>query len=278
MLYSLLKKPSNNITYALLIISSLLLSSYAVAKQPISLTKNIGYNKQEQLLDLYRPKTRNKQTAILFIHGGGFKYGSKEDMAGYAKLYAEGGFVTTSINYRLTPSHSYPAAVNDAKDALLWMKNNAKKYGYDPKKIVVVGYSAGATLALNLGLDQTQRVAAAVSVAPVTDIGILIKSAPYLQLRAELKAYMGDIAPIKASPIAQVTNQSSPIFLFHGDKDTIVPISQSLLMAKKLKAHNIPVLLRVFPDAGHEIMFPNKHLKQLLKEMTAFILTVEAKK
>lgn len=272
-----LKKSAVIITLSLLWLSSLMLSSCTNAEQAVQLTKNITYNDQNQRLDLYIPKIRDKKTAIMFIHGGGFKYGSKEDMASFASLYAQDGFVTTSINYRLTPKHTYPAAINDVKGALIWMKNNAEKYGYNPSKLVVIGYSAGATLALNLGLDHTQEVAAAISVAPVTDIGILIKSAPYLQLRSELASYMGGEPPIKASPIAQVNAESSPVLLFHGDKDIIVPISQSVLLAKKLKAHNVPVLMRVFPDAGHEIMFANKYLKQLLKEMTKFILSVETK-
>lgn len=259
-------------------LATLMFVGCANAKQPVEPTKNIRFNQHGQLLDLYMPKKADKKTAIMFIHGGGFKSGDKKDMSGFAKLYAQGGFVTTSINYRLTPKHTFPAPVNDASDALHWMKRNANKYGYNPNKIVVVGYSAGGTLALNLGLDPKKKVAATVSVAPAIDIGLLIKSAPLPALKDDLKVYMGGVAPVKGSPLSQANKKSSPVFLFHGDKDIIIPVSQSLLMAKKLKKHNVPVLMRVFPNAGHEIMLPNKHLKQLLKEMTDFILAVEAKK
>lgn len=277
-MFSLLfKKSTVIITFSLLWLSTLMLSGCTNTEQPVQLTNNITYNTQNQQLDLYTPKIRDKETAIMFIHGGGFKYGSKENMASFANLYAQSGFVSTSINYRLAPKHTYPAAINDVKEALIWMKDNAEKYGYNPNKIVVVGHSAGATLALNLGLDRTQGVAAAVSVAPVTDIGTLIKSAPLLELRSQLASYMGGEPPIKASPIEQVNTESSPVLLFHGDKDTVVPISQSALLAKKLKAHNVPILMHVFPDAGHEIMFANEHLTQLLEEMNKFILAVETK-
>lgn len=192
-------------------------------------------------------------------------------MSGYAK----GGFVTTSINYRLTPSHVFPAAINDAKDALQWMKDNAQECGYDANKIVLVGYSAGGTLALNLGLDDDTGVAAAVSVAGATDIGLLTVKAPRPQLRFDLATYMAGQPPRLASPIFQVSQYDSPVFLFHGDKDDFVPVSQAVSLATKLEKNNVPVLLRVFPGAGHEIMLPNKHLKQLLEEMTNFILAVE---
>jgi acetyl esterase/lipase len=261
----------------ILILSTLLVSGCVNAKQPTQATKNIIYNTQGQLLDLYLPKIRDKRTAIMFIHGGGFKAGNKEEMAGFAKLYAENGFVTTSINYRLMPEHTYPAAINDSIDAFTWMKKNAQQYGYNANKIVLVGYSAGGTLSLNVGLNNTQNAAAVVSVAGVTDFGLLINNSPLPELKTDLTTYLGGKDPRQASPLSQVSQKSPPVFIFHGDKDTIVPISQSVLLAEKLKNNKVPVLFRVFPDAGHEIMLPNKHLKQLLKEMTSFILAVETK-
>jgi len=261
---------------ALLVLASVC----AHAEQPFKATKNLNYNSHGQLLDIYVPQNRDKKTAIMFIHGGGFKTGSKEQMSGYAELYAKGGFVTTSINYRLTPNHVFPAAVNDAKDALQWMKDKAQEYGYDSNKIILVGYSAGGTLALNVGLADDTGVAAVVSSAPATDIGVLMLPVPnetliHKALREDLTVYMNGIAPKLASPINQVSDNDPPVFLFHGEMDEIVSVAQSVSLAKKLENNKVPVLLRIFPDAGHEIMLPNKHLKQLLEEMTKFILGIE---
>jgi acetyl esterase/lipase len=261
-------------------ILSLLTTACAHAEQIVTITKNLNYNSQGQLLDVYVPQARDKQTAIMFIHGGGFKKGSKEEMSGYAKLYAKGGFVTTSINYRLTPNHIFPAAISDTVDALRWMKEHADEYGFNPNKIVLVGYSAGGTLALNLGLSDDIHVAAAVSVAGATDLGLLMlpqvgETELHRQLREDLATYMGGRPPELASPISQVSKDDPPIFLFHGDKDKHVSVDQSILLAKKLEKNSVPVLLRIFPDADHGIMYPNKHLKQLLKEMTDFVLAIE---
>lgn len=64
-------------------------------------------------------------------------------------------------------------------------------------------------------------------------------------------------------------------FCFHGKADPLVPISQSVLIAQKLKSNGVNVLFRAFDGAGHEIMLPNQHLKTLLKEMTAFLVAID---
>lgn len=260
---------------------ALLASACAHAEQSFKATKDLNYNTHGQTLDIYLPQARDKRTAIMFIHGGGFKEGDKEQMSAYAALYAQAGFVTTSINYRLTPNHFFPAAVSDAKDALSWMHEHAEEYGYDTNKIVLVGYSAGGTLALNLGLADDTNVAAVISSAPATDLGVLMLPVPnetpiHKQLRQDLTVYMNGLDPRLASPIYQVSDNDPPVFLFHGKNDQIVSVAQSVSLAKKLEESNVAVLLRVFPDVGHEIMLPNKYSEQLVREMTNFILAIEA--
>ena len=117
-----------------LILSSFLVFGYVHA-QPLQIKHDIPYNEDVQLLDLYLPELPNKNTAIMFIHGGGFGHGSKEEMKDHATYYAKQGFVTTSINYRLSLDYKHPTAINDATDALNWMKSNATLYGYNPKKL-----------------------------------------------------------------------------------------------------------------------------------------------
>jgi len=275
MLAAPLKKTITTLPRTLVLLGVLLVVGCAQAKHPLQLTKDIRYNNQNQQLDLYMPATRDKNTAIMFIHGGGFKAGDKAEMKSHAKHYAEQGFVTTSINYRLSLDHAYPAAINDATDALNWMKEKADVYGYNPDQIVLVGYSAGGTLALNVGLNHTYKVAATVSVAGISDISALIESATIPELKTDINKYMGGKDPALASPISQANEQSPPVLLFHGDSDGLVPISQSIALAEKLKQNNVPVTLRVFHGAGHEIMLPNKHLEELLNVMTNFIMTIE---
>src|SRR5512133_1307694 len=99
--------------------------------QPIA-SRNLAYGSHGQTLDLWIPAAEHKDAALLFIHGGGFKEGDKEQMQGYCELYARGGFISGTINYRLTSQgYSFPAPLEDAEEAVAWMRSNAATYGYD---------------------------------------------------------------------------------------------------------------------------------------------------
>lgn len=271
-------KNLNPIFQRLTLIFSLLLALSCAQADKYFANKDINYNNNAQLLDLYLPKTRDKTTAIMFIHGGGFRAGSKEEMTSYAEQYANMGFVTASINYRLSLNDSYPAAINDVKDAILWMAKHADIYGYGANKIVLVGYSAGGTLALNAGLNASQHVATIVDVAGITDIKALVESSPIPELKTDVAKYMGGEDPAIASPINQVNQNSPPVLIFHGDKDDIVPMAQSIALEKKLKNDKVPVKLIVFSNKGHGIMLPDKHFKKLLSELTDTLMTIETSK
>lgn len=260
-----------------LVLSLFFVIGYANATQPFQVKHDVPYNKDAQLLDLYLPKLQNKNTAIMFIHGGGFGHGSKEEMKDHATYYAEQGFVTTSINYRLSLNYKHPTAINDATDALKWMKSNATHYGYDPKKIILVGYSAGGTIALNVGLDHQNEAAAIVDVAGIADIEAMIKDGTVPSLKGDMHQYLDGQDPSIASPITQANKQSPPTLVMHGKNDGVVSIWQSIALVDKLKEVNAPVTFEVFYNAGHEIMLMNsQQIKVLLSKMTKFIMSIEA--
>ena len=103
-------------------------------------------------LDLYRPKQIDKPVpALVFIHGGGWEKGKKNDYRFYCIRYAQRGYVVATISYRLTGEAPFPAAVNDAKCAIRWLRANAEQYGADPEKIGVLGGSAGGHLSMMVG-------------------------------------------------------------------------------------------------------------------------------
>src|SRR5204863_2940461 len=119
--------------------------------------RNIEYanpDNQHLQLDLAQPKTSGGQPnpAVLCIHGGGFRAGTRD---GYDKLcitLAQRGFVAATITYRLAPKYQFPAAVHDSKAAVRWLRANAVKHNLDPKRIGVTGGSAGGHLAQFLGV------------------------------------------------------------------------------------------------------------------------------
>jgi acetyl esterase len=107
--------------------------------------------RREHLLDIYRPKDRTGPVpVILYSHGGGFRILSKETHWIFGLGYARNGYLVVNINYRLSPDHPFPAALEDAAAAYEWTVRHIAEYGGDPSRIAVAGESAGANIATAL--------------------------------------------------------------------------------------------------------------------------------
>lgn len=251
-------------------------ASSPTVSQGAKTQRKITYTQSGQKLDLCKPSGVVRKTALVFIHGGGFRTGNRGQMLGYCRLLAKGGFTSITIDYRKTAQgHAYPKANQDTVASIAWLRAQSAALGIDPNKIVLIGYSAGATLALRVGLEDKNRIAGIVSVAGLSDFQQVMDETPHPQLNKDLTAYLGNTSPQIASPIGQVSQGDPPVFLFHGKQDNLVSVAQSVGLAKQLEANKVKVLLRVFENAGHEIMLPNKHLKQLLHEMTKFLVAID---
>ena len=113
-----------------------------------------GAAKSESLkMDVVRPRgARNPLPAVVCIHGGGFRAGSRDGYLPLCIKLAQRGYVAATISYRLSPASQFPAPVHDAKAAVRWLRANANQFGIDPERIGVTGGSAGGHLALFLGL------------------------------------------------------------------------------------------------------------------------------
>lgn len=203
-------------------------------------------------LDLYTPKERSHPVpAILFIHGGGWSSGYRQIYHYYCTKFAEHGFVAATTSYRLSNEASFPAAVEDVKCAVRWLRSNAKKLGIDPDKICVAGGSAGGHLAMMVAYssdvpelegkggnpDTSSRVQAVVDLYGLTDF-----TDEFAKSRKEILRFMGgkkfDKAPDAyrlASPITHVTKDDPPTLILHGSIDSTVPIHQAEILVEKLK-------------------------------------------
>lgn len=118
--------------------------------------RNISYcktDKRDLLLDVFYPKQKNKalRTAIIIIHGGGWRSGSRAQHYPLAQQLANLGYVCFTPEYRLSTEALYPAAVYDIKAAVRWVKKNAKQYNVDTAKIAILGFSSGGELAAFAG-------------------------------------------------------------------------------------------------------------------------------
>jgi acetyl esterase/lipase len=112
---------------------------------------NLSYGKRaDQKLDLYLPPTNKffgPRPVIVWLHAGGWEFGSRKDPAPLPQYEVSRGYAMASVDYGLSPSYHFPTPVHDVKLAILWLKAHAPEYGLDPTTVFVAGYSAGAQLA-----------------------------------------------------------------------------------------------------------------------------------
>ncbi|QQY82321.1 alpha/beta hydrolase [Tamlana sp. s12] len=120
--------------------------------------KKTRYKKLE--LDVYCPSKKPKKLmpAVILVHGGGWLTGQKENQRVMAQHLAQNGFVGVSIAYSLSLEARYPAAVFDVKDAVRWVRKNAKKYKINPNQIAVMGADSGGLLATLAGVTSHLKI------------------------------------------------------------------------------------------------------------------------
>ncbi len=206
-------------------------------------------------LDLFLPaKTETSQPILLFVHGGGWRKGKKEDYLYYNIEFAKLGYVTASMQYRLSPEHHFPAAVQDVKCAIAWLKKNSAEINGDPGRVALIGGSAGGHLSMMGGYAQDPaldcpdlpegldtRVRAVVNLYGVADC-----TAPVAQTAQSVIDFIGKPyadapeAYTQASPMHHLDKADPPTLTFHGTVDELVPVAQSDDLHKKLDGLGIP--------------------------------------
>src|SRR5436190_695779 len=112
-----------------------------------------GADKYRHRLDLYVPKGKKDVPVMMFVHGGGFTVGIKDQYAFVGQVFASYGIATAVINYRLSPKTSYPGHVQDTARAFAWLRQHVAEYGGKADRIFIAGHSAGATLVAMIGAD-----------------------------------------------------------------------------------------------------------------------------
>lgn len=120
--------------------------------------KETPFGKRELHLDLFKPEKKGSYPALIMIHGGGWRSGNRTMQIPMAQQIAAKGYVTASVEYRLSPEAIYPAAVHDIKAALRYLRANATKYDIDPNKVAITGSSAGGQLAALIGMTPGNKI------------------------------------------------------------------------------------------------------------------------
>ena len=222
------------------------------------------------LLDLAMPKTGNGPfPVVVFLHGGGWSEGNRQEMNHFIEGVAGLGYVGVTVAYRLVPAARFPAQLEDCKAAVRWLRANAAKYRINPKRIGVVGFSAGGHLASMLGVtgkndglegaggnpDQSSRVQAVVSFFGLTDFST--RDWPRDLENGVIEPFLGGSFANhadeyrRASPITYVTSDAPPFLFFHGSEDKLVPVDQSKRLGEKLRNAGVFAEVNVLEGEGH---------------------------
>jgi acetyl esterase/lipase len=245
----------------------------ARAQDDIVVENGVEYanpDNQHLQLDLARPaKGDGPFPAILCIHGGGFRAGTRDGYSGLIRQLAERGYVAVTITYRLSPKYQFPAAVWDSKAAVRWLRANAAKYHVDPARIGVTGGSAGGHLAQFLGVtadvpqfegdgshrEQSSRVQCVVNYFGPSDFtksyGKSVDAAEVLPLFLGGNLETAHQRHIVSSPLYWVTPDAAPTLCVHGTKDPYVAYEQATWIVDKLKAAGVEAELMTMEGAGH---------------------------
>ena len=235
----------------------------------VELTKDIAYSldgHEKHKLDILRLKNLPKEPmpVIVWIHGGGFRGGSKT--SGYSRLmrFVQRGYLGATIDYRFSSEIKFPAQLQDCKCAIRFLRAKAKEYNLDPDHIGVWGGSAGGNLVAMLGTtggvkefegkggweDQSSRVQAVCDYFGMTDfmaIYELVKQGKATERFMLMdgkdsasgllggKFWENPELARKASPTTYASKDDPPFYIFHGDQDPLTNYSQGELLNQKLR-------------------------------------------
>lgn len=244
-----------------------------------------GYPNKAMTMDILMPNDDEQHPAIVYINGGGFINANKDGYIQQRLALAEHGYVVASITYRVAPTSTFPAPLEDVKSSIRYLRAKAKTYHIDPEHIGVMGGSAGGYLAAMAGttnglrqfdvgdnLQESSDVQAVVDLYGVSDLTAIGSdySEDVQKLHrsaAATESLWINGSPVfggidggvsanpegakAANPMTYISNQTPPFLLMHGDADNVVSPSQTEKLKQALEDHHIEATRYVVKDAKH---------------------------
>jgi acetyl esterase/lipase len=249
------------------------------------------YGNRNLHLDIFRPMKAGKYPALLLVHGGGWRSGDRTMEIPMAQQIASHGYVTATVEYRLSPEALYPAAVHDIKTAIRFLRAHAKQYSVNSKRIAISGTSAGGQLAaligMSAGIDKfegyegwskhSSKIEAIIDIDGVLDFRDPNESAKDTDpAKPSAGAYwfgatfrMVPEKWIEASPIEYAGKDSPPILFinsalprFHAGRDNVIAI---------LNKHQIYSEVHTFPSTPHPFWLFNPWFEPTVEFMVSFL-------
>ncbi len=249
--------------------------------------QGVAYGVHErQRLDIYAPVRADgslkSAPVVVFFYGGAWQRGERENYGFVGSFLADQGVVAVIPDYRIYPDVRFPDFMHDGAAAVAWVQQNIERYGGDPKRIVLMGHSAGAHIAALLALDT--RYLEEQKVSPEVIAGLIGLAGPY---RFSIDSgYLAEIfAPAAGNgdsqPINFVHGDAPPTLLIHGDDDEVVLPGNSLSMHERLCEAGAASEVLMYPGVGHirivaALAPPLAFIGRTNKDVAAFLARILA--
>lgn len=260
------------------------ISLHGQSTDKITINKDIIYGHAggvDLRLDIGKPDGPGPFPVVLFFHGGGWQQGDKSHMHRWIRQFVAKGYVGVSVGYRFAPRFRWPSQVEDAKQAVRYLRAHADSLHIDPKRIGAMGESAGAYLALMLGVtapkdslegqtdlpQYSSKVHAVVSYFSATDFTLpglpltpALEAAIQQYYKKSLKEVRTDFTgangtddPIlkKISVLSYVDKADAPVLIFHGDQDPYASMEHAYRLHAALDKAHVPNQLIIVKGGGH---------------------------
>jgi acetyl esterase/lipase len=248
------------------------------------LTRDVSYAPlTRQKLDIYTPATPPPPAGwpvVVFFYGGNWTSGERADYKFMGEALASHGMLTLVADYRLYPEVTYPDFLEDCAKAMAYGLEHAKSLGGDPKRIFVMGHSAGGYNAAMLALDPRWLAATGHSPNELDGWIGLAGAYEFYPLEPSQPArpvFHHPDYPPHSQPIEDVTHESPKAFLAGPVNDKIVsPQRSTLAMAAKLRAAGVPVELHMYDGVSHALLVgafarPLRGLAPVLDDLSAWV-------
>ena len=244
----------------------------AVSGEEITVENDVVYGNVDGVsleMDVALPTQASRNgAAVIVIHGGGWQSGRRQSHAEEIRQLARRGYVACTVSYRLAPEHRFPAAVDDCRLAARFLRQQSERYGFETDRVGAMGFSAGAHLAMMLGVvdpddgfepvgglpDHRSDVQAVVAYFGPTDLAQPTVPQPSIPI---LENFLGGTREEmldqyrRASPVQYVDPQDAPMLLFQGTRDPLVPFDQAVRMADRMTRENVAGRVELLIGQSH---------------------------
>jgi acetyl esterase/lipase len=230
----------------------------------VRVTRNVPFSKADGVplsLDVYRPAAAGPFPIVMQIYGGSWQRGSPLSQEWFSRHFAKRGYVVVAIDYRHAPEWTWPEQIVDVRTAMYWISEEAKKFGGDTSRVVLVGRSAGAQLAMRLAYQEgPSSIRGVVNYYGPVDLAEGWRAPPRpdpANVRGILEAFIGGTPAEKsehyrhASPITWVSATSAPTLSIYGRRDHIVEARFGRMLDSALRTAGATSVLIELPWSEH---------------------------